>query len=98
MTEANLHRRINANDIKVSSLELIADRLGVPVAYFFDQESTVVREAGRDYVEKGKIEHKGPEYNGASGGTMSDLEKENAELKSKLIAAQAQIIDLLNKK
>ena len=98
MTEANLHRRINANDIKASDLELIARVLNVSVTYFFDDDTEVgVRQAGRDYVESGKIEHNGTEYNGPHSTADLELIKENDDLKRKLIDAQERIIELISK-
>lgn len=93
------------NDFKVSNLEKIAEALNVKVGYFFDEEEkTEIRNAGRDYVEKGKIEHHGTENNAPSTAVNSDLEKENAELKKeiyetkqKLITAQEKIIELMEK-
>lgn len=88
---------LDGNDFKVSNLEKIASALCVSVGYFFDEEVTQVREAGRDYVEKGKIEHKGSEYNGPV--TVDDgLAAENAELKRKLIEAQDKIIKLMEER
>lgn len=74
---------LDGNDFKVSNLEKIARALGVLVGYFFDEDTTEVRQAGRDYVERGKIEHKGPEYNGCSS-VEADLRDQIAQLKSQL--------------
>lgn len=100
MTEANLHRCIRENKIQAQDLEKIAKLMSVRVGYFFDEEEMVqVREAGRDYVEKGKIEHHGTEYNApVTMNPQCELEKENAELKRKLIEAQERIIKLLEEK
>lgn len=82
------------NDFKVSNLEKIAIALNKPVGYFFDEEIDV-RSAGRDYVEKGKIEHHGTEYNGSS--SEADLRDQIATLKSQL-ADKERIIKLLEEK
>lgn len=74
---------LDGNDFKVSNLEKIARALGVLVGYFFDEDTTEVRQAARDYVERGKIEHKGPEYNGCSS-VEADLRDQIAQLKSQL--------------
>lgn len=39
MSEANLHRCLNNNDIKASDLEKIARQLNVKVGYFFGEEN-----------------------------------------------------------
>jgi hypothetical protein len=88
---------LEGNDFKVSNLEKIASALCVSVGYFFDEE-TEVRQAGRDYVEKGKIEHNGTEYNGPVSVADSDLAAENAELKRELIEAQRKIIKLMEER
>lgn len=65
------------------------------MSFLFDEEANIeTRKAGRDYVEDGKIEHHGTEYNAPISTLNYDLEKENAELKKKLIAAQERIIQL----
>ena len=86
---------LDGNDFKVSNLEKIADALCVSVGYFFDEEIEV-RTSGRDYVEKGKIEHKGPEYNGSTS-VETDLRDQIAQLKSQL-ADKERIIKLMEKK
>lgn len=93
MTEQNLHRCVRQNKIQAQDLENIARLLKVSVACFFDEEvTTTIRQAGRDYVESGKIEHKGTEYNGP---VDTDLAAENAELRRRLIEAQEKIIKLM---
>ncbi len=87
---------LDGNDFKVSNLEKIARTLGVLVGYFFDDDTTEVRQAGRDYVERGKIEHKGPEYNGCSS-VEADLRDQIAQLKSQL-EDKERIIRLLEGK
>ena len=56
-TPQNLHRCVRENKIQGEILEKIARLLGVPVGYFFDEEAGGIRTAGRDYVERGTIEH-----------------------------------------
>ncbi len=85
---------LNGSDAKISTIETISKVLGVKIGYLFDEEPEV-RAAGRDYVEKGKIEHKGPEYNGA-GSVEADLRDQIAILKSQL-ADKEKIISLLEK-
>ena len=87
---------LDGNDFKVSNLEKIARALGVLVGYFFDEDTTEVRQADRDYVERGKIEHKGPEYNGCSS-VEADLRDQIAQLKSQL-EDKERIIRLLEGK
>lgn len=94
MSEGNLHRCVRENKIQAQDLEKIAIELKVSIGYFFDEEVTEMRQAGRDYVEDGKIEHKGTEYN-APVTIDNDLLTENAELKRKLIEAQDKIIKLM---
>lgn len=83
MTVQNLHRCVRENKIQAQDLEKIASELKVSIVEFFDEEVTQVRQAGRDYVERGKIEHKGPEYNGSSS-VEADLRDQIAQLKSQL--------------
>lgn len=95
ISEQQIHLMVKKNSTKIETLEKIAKVLDVKVGYFFDEEQTDVRSAGRDYVEKGKIEHHGTEYNAPVTYSQCELEKENAELKQKLIDAQDRIIKLL---
>ena len=39
MNVSNLHRCVNINDMKASDLERVAQIFGVPVSYFFDDET-----------------------------------------------------------
>lgn len=96
LTRPTLESILNGCDFKVSNLERIANALNVRVGYFFDEEDiTQIREAGRDYVEKGNIEHKGPEYVGSSS-LEADLREQIAILKSQL-ADKERIIALMEK-
>lgn len=72
---------LNGSDTKVSTIESIASALNLRIGYLFD-EDTEIRSAGRDYVERGKIEHSGPEYHGVSN--EADLRDQIAQLKSQL--------------
>lgn len=87
------------SDFKVSNLEKLANALNVKIAYFFDEEEvTEIRASGRDYVEKGKIEHKGTEYNTpVSSSSEADLRGQIAQLKSQL-ADKERIIKLMEEK
>ncbi len=73
---------LNGSDAKMSTIEAISKMLNVKIGFLFDEEVDVeLRTAGRDYVEKGKIEHKGPEYASTS---EADLRDQIAQLKSQL--------------
>lgn len=96
MSEGNLHRCVRENKIQAQDLEKIAAELNVSILEFFDKEETTIRQAGRDYVEGGKVELKGAEYNGpVTVGSEDDLARENADLRRKLIEAQDKIIKLM---
>ena len=83
---------LNGSDAKISTIESISKVLNIRIGFLFDEEIEV-RAAGRDYVEKGKIEHTGPEYNG-TGSIESDLREQIAQLKSQL-EDKERIIKLL---
>lgn len=83
-------------DPKVSTVISLATILGLRISYLFDEEVTEIRQAGRDYVEDGKIEHRGTEYNGVGDG--ADLRDQMiATLKSQL-EDKERIIKLLESK
>lgn len=84
---------LNGSDAKISTIEAISKVLKIKIGFLFDEE-VEIREAGRDYVERGKIEHHGTEYNGPVA-VEGELAKENAELRRKLIEAQDKIIKLM---
>ena len=65
---------------------------------FFDEDTTEIRQAGRDYVEDGKIEHKGTEYNGPVTIADEALRAENERLKEELLEARKEIINLMKEK
>ena len=94
IARSTLDALLKGSDAKISTIEAISEMLGIKISYLFDEEIEV-RAAGRDYVEKGKIEHKGPEYNGAST-VEADLRDQIAILKSQL-ADKERIIKLLEK-
>lgn len=104
VTPKTIDNIIAGADLKVSTLESIAKAVGIKISMLFDEEENIaIRNAGRDYVEKGKIEHKGTEYNAPVTNINSDLEKEiaelrkeNTELKHKLISTQEKIIELMD--
>lgn len=96
VTPKTIDNILAGSDLKVSTLEALCRVVGIRISVLFDEELTEIRQAGRDYVESGKIEHKGTEYNGPSpvdGG----LAAENAELRRRLIEAQDKIIKLMEK-
>lgn len=97
-TRPTLAKIKNEGNITIETLAALANGLGVRVSYFFDEEEVDVNMAGRDYVQRGNIIHKGTEINAPVSVTMSDLEKENSELKRQLIEAQAKIISLIEQR
>lgn len=75
---------LNGGDVKLSTIEAIAKELHLTVGFLLDEETIEIRNAGRDYVERGNIEHKGAEYNSASPQSISALEDTIQQLKSQL--------------
>lgn len=67
--------------------------LGINLFTCFFDDKKEIRAAGRDFVERGKIEHKGSEY---SGSSEADLRDQIAQLKSQL-ADKERIIKLLER-
>lgn len=97
LKENQIHVMCRTNSTKIDTLEKIAKALGVSVSYFFDEAVKLdVREAGRDYVEKGKIEHNGNEQTGCTS-IEADLREQIAQLKSQL-ADKDRIIKLMEEK
>ena len=85
---------LKGSDARISTIESIAKALKVHIGFLFDEEVDVdIRAAGRDFVERGKIEHKGPEY---AGSSEADLRDQIAQLKSQL-ADKERIIKLLER-
>ncbi|WP_290087657.1 helix-turn-helix domain-containing protein, partial [Paramuribaculum intestinale] len=56
VSEQQIHLMVRKNSTKIETLEKIARVLNVSVSVFFDEDTTEIRQAGRDYVEDGKIE------------------------------------------
>ncbi len=98
VSEQQIHLMVRKNSTKIETLEKIARVLNVSVSVFFDEEVTEIRQAGRDYVEDGKIEHKGTEYNGPVTITDEALRAENERLKEELLEARKEIIDLMKER
>lgn len=101
-TRPTLDGLLNGADVKISTLTAFATFFEKPISFFFDEPIIELKKIGRDYVEKGNIEHSGTEYNSSTvinhvPVSDSDLARENAELKRKLIAAQERIIELMDK-
>lgn len=88
---------LNGSDAKISTIEAISKVLNVRIGFLFDEEIEV-RSAGRDYVEDGKIEHKGTEYNGPVTIADEALRAENERLKEELLEARKEIINLMKEK
>lgn len=62
---------LEGKDFKVSNLVKIAAAVGVPVSYFFDEETEIdIRTAGRDYVERGDIIHNADPASLTSSGAV----------------------------
>ena len=88
---------LNGSDARISTIETLSKELNIKIGFLFDEEIEVeIRKAGRDYVERGKIEHKGPEYNGSSFSEAVLLDK-IASLKSQL-ADKEKIIKLMEER
>lgn len=97
MHQQNVCRVFNNDSIDTKRLALISRALKFNFfSLYCDEEVTEVRQAGRDYVERGKITHSGTEY-AASSATESDLREQIAQLKSQL-ADKERIIQLLEQK
>ncbi len=94
ITPKTIDNILAGGDPKVSTLEAIANVIGIKIGMLFDDD-VQIRQAQRDYVEQGHIEHHGTEYNAALAAQNTELEKENAELNKKLIAAQERIIRIM---
>ena len=94
IARSTLDKILKGGDLQVSTLEAIAKALNKPMGFFFDEEIELSN-AGRDYVEKGKIEYHGTEFSGNST-TEAELREQIAQLKSQL-ADKERIIRLLEK-
>lgn len=98
VSEQQIHLMCRKNSTKIETLEKVCRVLKVNISYFFDEDLSEVhevRQAGRDYVEEGNIEHHGTEY---AGGVSieADLREQIAQLKSQL-ADKERIIKLLER-
>lgn len=98
VSEQQIHLMVRKNSTKIETLEKIARVLNVSVSVFFDEDTTEIRQAGRNYVEDGKIEHKGTEYNGPVTIADEALRAENERLKEELLEARKEIINLMKEK
>lgn len=98
VSEQQIHLMVRKNSTKIETLEKIARVLNVSVSVFFDEDTTEIRQAGRGYVEDGKIEHKGTEYNGPVTIADEALRAENERLKEELLEARKEIINLMKEK
>lgn len=75
---------LNGSDAKISTIEALTSVLNIKIGYLFDEEIDV-RAAGRDYVERGKIEHNGSENYGHSSDTDSTLLRNEINLLREMI-------------
>ena len=87
ITVRQLHTICRTGSTKIDTLEKIAVALGVPVSYFFDEETPAApgRSAGRDYVERGSITHAAadtPELVAALRAQIADLQADKKHLQS----------------
>lgn len=97
IARSTLDSILNGADAKISTIEAIAKELHINIGFLFDEEtSTEIRKAGRDYVEQGKIEHKGGEYNGVSTSRQTD--SDTIQKLTDIIDEQRKRIDLLTNK
>lgn len=95
---------LNGSDARVSTIEKIANVLGRSIGYFFDEENIEIRAAGRDYVEKGKIEYnasstRDAEYIGSVDCSVNStvvLEEKIRSLEA-IIAEKERLIQVLMK-
>lgn len=94
--QQNVNRILEKDTIDTGKLAKISDVLSFNFfTLFCDEEVAELRQAGRDYVERGKITHSGTEY-AASSAAVSDLREQIAQLKSQL-ADKERIIQLLER-
>jgi DNA-binding Xre family transcriptional regulator len=88
MSEANLHRCINANKIQANDLEKITSIFNIPIGCFFDDmPSGNITNAGSGNQV---VTHSGTV-------TISEYEKENAHLRALLEEKERTIKILMNK-
>lgn len=101
VSQQSLNQTLNAADIKSGFIECVAQVYRRPISYFFEDEKIEIREAGRDYVERGKIENNGilehiNELN-AKDSEIALLKERNSALES-LLAEKERTIQILLKK
>ncbi len=105
---------LSGRDPKVSTITSLATILNLKISFLFDEEKEVkteIRQAGRDYVEKGNIKHEGHEYYGVNYDnqvnhneiaptkgkpTYQELEEEVSRLQKLLLKTQAMLIDKMD--
>lgn len=85
MSEANLHRCVDKNEIKAGDLELIASKLNVKVGVFFDETDTTISATATD--------HSGASVSG--NVTVNNIKDDN--LDTSLISRYNMEIEMLNK-
>lgn len=98
ISKGTLENVLKGLDPKVSTLQAIADAVGVNIGYFFDESEKVeIRTAGRDYTENDHSQHYGTENSGTFSSVEADLRDQIAILKSQL-EDKDKIIKLLEGK
>lgn len=97
ITPQSLNQILGASDIKTGLIEQLSTVYSRPISYFFDEEDVNIRTAGRDYVEKGKIEYKGKEHDHTSA--ISDINiavlEERIKSLEALLAEKERLIKVL---
>lgn len=97
ISKGTLDNVLKGLDPKVSTLQAIADAVGVNISYFFDEEKIQVKLAGRDFTENDQSNHYGTENSGTFSSLEADLRDQIATLKSQL-EDKERIIKLLESK
>lgn len=94
MSEPNLHRCINNNEIKCSDLEKICNLFDVPISYFFDEEFTPIEPKKRKSCGEAIL----AAAEALAGSPSHEaLEDENARLREELTSLQRQLIACNNR-
>lgn len=110
--ENQIHVMCRTNSTKIDTLEKIAHELGVPAAYFFDDEITIEKKEFHatgersllaDHIDKVDMRDQRtvPATTSASSKgkpTYDELEAKVIDLQGKLLDAQAKIISLMEDK
>lgn len=91
--QQNIRRIFEKSSIDTDKLLSICAALNFNFFELYCDLATV-KSAGRDFVERGKIEHHGTEYNGSITSNEADLRDQISQLKSQL-ADKEKIIKLL---